>query len=205
MTIATAKPKAEVRSIKVVELRSAKDGEKTKISGYAAVFNSPSEDLGGFIEVIKPGAFSRALREKQDVVCVFNHDTDALMGRTRSGTLTLKEDTKGLFFECTLPDTQAARDMASLIDRGDVYGCSFRFRPNYANPDCQRWLFTDQQDVRELLDVDLFDVGPVTEPAYEATDVALRSRDEARAKNAPAPKSAPNRKRWVELSEAEMA
>ena len=186
MTTAT-KPtgtEPEIRSFKASELRAVKEGDKSKLIGYAAVFNSPSDDLGGFIETIKPGAFTRALKEKQDVKCVFDHAWAGtlLLGRTRSGTLKLWEDSHGLRFECDIPDTAGAKDVVTLIDRGDVYGCSFRFKVYTGGPNPgPTWVFMGDgsPDVRTLHDVDLFDVGPVTDPAYPKTDVALRSRDEA--------------------------
>src|SRR5438270_8135031 len=100
-----AAPAIERRFIKGGQIR-AKAGDKPGIEGYAAVFNEQF-DSGWFIETIKPGAFTRALKEKQDVRCLFNHDPNNLLGRTKSGTLSLKQDDSGLSYECDLnPDTR---------------------------------------------------------------------------------------------------
>lgn len=155
----------EFRYLAGTELR-AKGGNA--IEGYAAVFNSQSEDLGGFRESIRPGAFSRAIREKQDVRCLFNHNSDTILGRTRSGTLRLLEDSTGLQFNCDLPDTQAGRDVREMIRRGDINQCSFGF---VAQDDT----WSRDGKTRELVDVDLFDVSPVTYAAYPQTSVSARS------------------------------
>src|ERR1700757_1492359 len=105
----------ERRFVKASAIRAAADG-KPSISGYASVFNE-QYDSGWFIETIKPGAFSRALREAQDVRMLLNHNADFILGRTKADSLTLKEDTKGLYFDCTLPDTQSAKDVRTLIQR----------------------------------------------------------------------------------------
>ncbi len=148
-------------------------GGKRTISGYAAVFNTESERLGGwFVEVIRPGAFTNTLKTA-DVRCLFNHDPNHVLGRTASGTLTLREDQRGLFMECTLPDTQTARDLAESIGRKDVSQQSFAFRTVK-----DRWTYSDdpaKPAFRELLEAELFDVSPVTYPAYQDTDVGVRS------------------------------
>lgn len=156
----------ELRITSYGELRASADGKS--ISGYAAVFDSPSSDLGGFTEVIKPGAFARCIRDRQDVRCLFNHSPNHVLGRTASGTLELHEDSQGLFFKCSLPKTALASDLRESIARGDVSGCSFGFSVHEDN-----WPSGDR---RELLDIGtLYDVGPVTFPAYEGTNVAARS------------------------------
>jgi HK97 family phage prohead protease len=102
-------------------------GDKSmRIGGYAAVFNALSQDLGGFKERILPGAFARCLRSA-DVVCLFNHDPNQVLGRSTAGTLTLKEDGEGLYFECELPNTSVWRDCSEMVSRGDIRGCSFAF------------------------------------------------------------------------------
>src|SRR2546427_740708 len=97
----------EVRCVSGHELRASGNN----IEGYAAIFNSLSEDLGGFRERIRTGAFARAIREKQDCRALFNHNPNMILGRTRSGTLRLSEDGTGLLFDCNLPDTSAGRDV----------------------------------------------------------------------------------------------
>ena len=157
----------ETRTLRNTELR-AKAG--STISGYAAVFNSDSEELpGGFIETIRPGAFARAIRTGKDVRCFFNHDESRVLGRIASGTLRLSEDRTGLYFECDTPDSPTGRDVYTAIKRGDVSQCSFGFM----NPTD---LWNEAGTRRELIDVDLRDVSPVTFPAYHATSVEARGR-----------------------------
>lgn len=165
--------KREVRTIRHAQLR-AKDDNRG-ISGYAAVFNSPSEDLGWFREVIAPGAFSRCLGTNPDVRALFNHDPNLVLGRTKSKTLTVTEDNIGLHFDCDTPDTQVARDLQVSIDRGDVDQCSFSFAVNK-----QTWTEESGPDgktitTRTLQDVDLLDISAVTYPAYTQTSVSVRS------------------------------
>lgn len=131
------------------------------LTGYAAVYNSLSQDLGGFKERIIPGAFTRALREKPDVIAQFNHEGNQILGRTSSGTLSLRDDGKGLLYSVALADTEYHRHIYKLVQRGDIYQSSFMFRMVK-----EQWRTENGQDVRELLDVELFDVAPVTRPAY---------------------------------------
>lgn len=148
--------------------------------GYAAVFyqaddpGSEYELWPGLREHVLPGCFDRAIREKQDVRGLFNHDTDQVLGRLSAGTLRLSVDATGLRYEIDLPDTSLGRDLATSIDRGDITGSSFSFldqRTTYVRGE------GDAPDIRELQDVDLFDVGPVTFPAYESTTTGIRSAD----------------------------
>jgi HK97 family phage prohead protease len=144
-------------------------GDGARIIGYAAVFNTYSEPLGSFREIIRPGAFRNAL--EADVRALWNHDPNYVLGRTKNGTLTLAEDEKGLAVEIRPPDTQWARDVMESIRRGDVDQMSFSFRSVR-----ERWLTDrDGQQVRELLEVELFDVSPVTFPAYQETTVQVRA------------------------------
>lgn len=163
-----------------VELRASADGKKKKLVGMAAVYGSRSGDLGGFIEVIHPGAFTRALKEGQDILARAEHDTRLLLGRRSSGTLRVEETSEGLAYEIDLPDTQAGRDVATLVERGDIKGSSFAFKI----PDPQkgqRWSATeDGFPLRELLDLDLFDVAPTANPAYPETSVSARALEQAK-------------------------
>ena len=122
----------EIRNLPLTSLevrRDPKDNDARKIVGYAAVYNSDSEPIAGmFIERIRPGAFDRAIKEKQDVRALVNHDPTLILGRTKAETLSLKSDEKGLAIEITPPDTQVARDIIESIDRGDVDQMSFAFR-----------------------------------------------------------------------------
>lgn len=153
-----------------VELRAASaEGEAPRLVGYAAKFDRESEDLGGFIEVIRPGAFRRAVKE-DDVRCLHNHDANYILGRTKSGTLRLEEDEIGLRIEVEPPDTQWARDLAESIRRGDVDQMSFAFATV-----SDRWIEREGEPVlRELLEVRLYDVSPVVYPAYEDTEISVR-------------------------------
>lgn len=151
------------------EIRIHEDGDKRTIVGHAAVFNTLSEDLGGFREKIAPGAFKKAI-EKDDIRALLNHDPNIILGRNTAGTLRLKEDKKGLAIELDPPDTAAGRDLMVSMERGDITQMSFGFRTIV-----QEWDESDQNNVvRTLREVDLFDVSPVVFPAYPQTDVALR-------------------------------
>lgn len=161
-----------------VGIESRSDGGKT-IVGYAAVFYRATDSGTEYrlwkdmVERIKPGAFDRALSERQDVRGLFNHDAARILGRTASSTMRLSVDDVGLKYEIDLPDTQEARDLATLIDRGDITGSSFSFGANKTE-----WEdLPDGMSVRTLVDLDLYDVGPVTYPAYEATSAAVRSAE----------------------------
>lgn len=158
-----------------LELRQ--EGEpKPTIMGYAAVFDSLSEDLGGFRERIKVGAFTRTIREGADVRALVDHDPSKILGRNTAGTLRLKPNAKGLLSEIDPPDTTAGRDIVESIKRGDVSGMSFGFMVR-----SDEWHMEDGVPIRELLDVDLFDVSVVTFPAYPETDVAVRSLEKFKA------------------------
>jgi len=152
-------------------------GEPRRISGYAARFGVLSADLGGFKERIAPGTFSRAISENQDVRCLFNHSADHILGRTKSGTLRLKQDSNGLFFEADLPDTQDARDLFELIKRQDIAECSFSFDSLSDSWGEEKDADGKSLTVRTLRDVNLFDVSPCVFAAYpEGTSVAARNQ-----------------------------
>lgn len=161
-----------------IELRNADDTSPGTLEGYAAIYDSIVDIGGYFREVIRPGAFSRAIRDKQDVRALWNHDTGIILGRRSAGTLSISEDERGLKFSLQLPDTTAGRDAAVSIGRRDITGMSFGFRVTRA-----RWLEEENQDseLREILDLDLLEVSPVTFPAYADTEVGIRSRDQFRA------------------------
>lgn len=152
------------------ELRA--DGDTPKLVGYAALFNVLSELMFGFREIIRPGAFTRTLSEGADVRALWSHDPSFVLGRTTAGTLRLEEDERGLRFEIDPPNTQWARDLLESIRRGDVTQTSFAFRTV-----ADKWSSHDGEPLRELLDVDLYDVSPVAYPAYKATTVAVRAKD----------------------------
>ncbi len=149
----------------------AEGKEQVRFSGYAAVFNELSEDLGGFREKILPGAFAESIG-LDDVRALFNHDPNYVLGRSRAGTLQLSEDGHGLAFAIEAPDTQWARDLYESVKRGDVSQCSFGFRVIE-----DAWYTQDGEDRRDLKKVQLFDVSIVTYPAYQGTEASARSLD----------------------------
>lgn len=152
-----------------VEVRAADGGPR--IVGYAAVFDKQSVNLGGFTEIIRRGAFTKTLQDGADVRALWNHDSNYVLGRTKSGTLALTEDDTGLRIEVTPPDTQWARDLMETIRRGDVDQMSFGFRTVR-----DKWQSDENGvTVRELLEVALYDISPVTFPAYPDTQVQVRS------------------------------
>lgn len=164
----------EYRYLPARELRTSSDNGKRTISGYAAIFSSPSVDLGGFTEKIAPGAFTRSLRDKADVMLLHEHDArKGLLARTKSGTLDLTQDATGLHFRADLPNTTLGNDVAEMVSRGDLAGCSFGFCVPEGGDEWQR--LSDGNILRTLRDVDLFDVTVTASPAYPATSVKMRS------------------------------
>uniref|UniRef100_UPI00345E70F8 HK97 family phage prohead protease n=1 Tax=Mesotoga sp. TaxID=2053577 RepID=UPI00345E70F8 len=129
--------------------------------------------LGGFREKIQPGAFSEAI-VNDDVRALWNHDSNYVLGRNKAGTLKLSEDEHGLHYVVDLPDTQWAKDLLESIKRGDVTQSSFGFIV-----DSDEWAKQDGETVRTLTKVTLFDVSPVTYPAYPQTSTSARSILEA--------------------------
>jgi HK97 family phage prohead protease len=153
------------------ELRAESQGDKFQLAGYAALFNSPSKNLGGFVETIAPGAFDRALREKQVVRFTFNHSPDAVLSRSDNGTLKLSTDAKGLRFTAQLnKNIQQHQDIFEACKAGLYNECSFAF---IVAPDGQKWSPDGTQ--RTLLDVNLLDCSLVAEPAYPGTSASARS------------------------------
>lgn len=169
----------ETRSLKIRELRATKaeDG-KQYLEGRAASYNVLSESFGYWRERIVPGAFKRAVNDKQDVRHLINHDPTLVLGRTESGTLELAEDDQGLTFRTCLPNTDYAANLVELVTRGDVNECSFGFiavntawveEPDADNP-------KETMYVRELRDLDLFDISTVTFAAYPGTNTDVQTR-----------------------------
>lgn len=152
------------------------DGQGPKIVGHAAVFNRLSENLGGFREIIKPGAFDGVMQD--DVRGLFNHDPNFVLGRTKSGTLRLFLDDEGLRYEIDAPDTQTVQDLVlAPMRRGDIDGSSFQFKVAH---DGERWFYDDDGLLnREITKfARLYDVGPVAFPAYPDPTAATRSMQE---------------------------
>ncbi|MDE9557709.1 HK97 family phage prohead protease [Xenorhabdus bovienii] len=149
------------------------ENQPTRIVGYGSVFNSRSEPLWGFREIIKPGAFDEVLND--DVRGLFNHDPNFILGRSAAGTLTVSVDERGLQYTIQAPDTQTIRDLVlAPMQRGDITQSSFAFR---VARDGEHW-FEDEEGIviREISQFSrLFDVSPVTYPAYQEADSAVRS------------------------------
>jgi HK97 family phage prohead protease len=145
--------------------------------GYAARFNSQTTIAGLFDEVIRPGAFTRTLEEGDDVVALHNHDVNQLLGRRSVGSLELEQDDDGLRVRIFPPDTQHARDLGKLIERGDISQMSFSFTVPRGG---DRWGHPEEseRELREILEARLIDVSSVTFPAYKATSIALRSAED---------------------------
>lgn len=163
-----------IMPVEDIELRVT-DGNDPKITGYAAKFDKWSLDLGGFTEKIRKGAFDKVL--ENDVRALKNHDPNLLLGRTASGTLRLKTNSVGLHFDIDPPNTSTGRDTIEEIRRKDITGCSFSFVTEEED-----WrYYEDGPPERTIIKVgQLFDVGPVTYPAYPDTTVAARSMDKHR-------------------------
>ena len=167
--------KMERRAFEVedLEVRNEGEEEQNKIRGYAAVFDRLSEPLFGFREKIAPGAFEEAV-EKDDVRALWNHDPNYVLGRNKSGTLKMEEDDNGLYIEIDPPETQWAQDLMRSIERRDVTQMSFGFQVEE-----EEWDKSNKEEpIRTLNKVRLFDVSPVTYPAYPQTAVDVRSAEE---------------------------
>lgn len=166
----------ERRINEATHLEVRADEDSPRLVGYAAVFNSMSEDLGGFRETIAQGAFDRSL--SGDIRALWNHNTDNVIGRTTAGTLVLREDERGLYTEIYPP--ASAEGYLESVRRGDVSQMSFGFRVNED-------VVEESEDgllIRRLLDVELMEVSPVAFPAYPQTSIDARSLDEMRRRAA---------------------
>lgn len=139
------------------------------IRGLAVAYNVLSEDLGSFRERILPGAFAQSI-ETRDVAAVWNHNSDAVLGRLSNRTLQLHDEADGLRFDLWPPDTQAGRDAVVSIRRKDVYQCSFMF-----DVVRQSWADSEAGRLRTLEKCELYEISPVAFPAYAATSVQARS------------------------------
>lgn len=170
----------EIRSIDINIQKSADtEGEPLKLRGYAIVYNSLSEPLYGdlFRERINRGAFTKSLLEN-DQVCLWGHDTRYVLGRKSSGTLILREDDKGLYFEVSLPNTTWARDLKESVDRGDIKQMSFGFkvvRDNWI--DNKETLKEYGMPIREVEEITLHEISLVTFPVYTETNVRDKNND----------------------------
>jgi len=154
----------EKRSFETAEVRA----KGRKLQGYAALFGTEARIGGDLVETIAPGAFTETLANRADILALVDHDPSRLLARTRSGTLRLSQDTRGLAFDLDIPDTQAGRDVLTLAERGDLGGMSFGFTVRDEHLDGNQ---------RELRAVDLFEISVVAAfPAYEGTVINARSK-----------------------------
>ncbi len=142
----------------------------SQIQGYAAIFNSTTDitDGGGsFRESVDPHAFDRVLRSSPDVLILYNHSPNQLLGRTKSGTARVYADSRGLVYTCDLPDTQLGKDVYTLVQRRDLSGSSFGFAVTRDD-----WSVSGGVLTRRILEIGaLIDCSPVTMPAYPDTSV----------------------------------
>ncbi len=164
-------------STNTIEIRSG--GElravsSNKLTGYAAVFNKLSQDLGGFVEQIRAGAFANSLSDREPIRALYEHDDNKLLGSTRSGTLKLFEDHDGLRFELDLPATSYAQDLGVLVQRGDIAGMSFGFTVPQGG---DNWEVRSGVLTRDLIDIRLREITVTANPAYLDTSVAVRSME----------------------------
>ncbi len=154
----------EKRSFETAEVRA----RGRKLEGYAALFGAEARIGGGMVETIAVGAFTNTLETRADILALMDHDPSRVLARTRSGTLRLKQDTRGLAFELDVPDTQVGRDLLVLAERGDLGGMSFGFTAIDEAIDGSR---------RELRSVELYEISVVAAfPAYDGTVVNARSQ-----------------------------
>jgi len=153
--------------LRPIEVRAQEKGKVA--AGYAALFGEET-DLGYFREIIAPGAFTTEL--KSDVLALYDHDMGRVLGRSTSGTLRLSEDDTGLAVEIDLPDTSDGRDLATLMERGDIRGMSFGFQVTK-----ETWDETVDPPLRTVQAVNLIEVSAVARPQYADTSIALRSLD----------------------------
>ncbi len=164
------RPSPEIEQRALADLRA--DG--TKIIGYAVVFNTPSADLGGFVEVFEPSSVDRTLSEQLDVRALVNHDPSQVLGRTTAGTLKLVKDAHGLRVEIDPPDTSVGRDIRTSVGRGDMTGMSLSFY--VVPPKGERFERRAGQFTRIISDAVILETSIVTFPAYAATNAEVAQR-----------------------------
>lgn len=155
-----------------VQTRASDD--KRTLHGYAAVFNSDTDIGGWWIERVAPGAFADTIGG--DIRALVDHDWGRIIGRTKSGTLRLTEDARGLKVEVDVPNTSDGNDLWELVERGDISGMSFGFRVTK-----QSWDETGDTPIRTIETVELFEVSAVAFPAYDDTSIGKRDLEAARA------------------------
>lgn len=164
-------PQKMMRTFDISELntRNLEEGkEGVTLGGYAAIYNSRTTLWEGFDEIIAPNAFAKTLSENSDVRCLFNHDWSKVLGRTKSSTLRLFEDERGLKFEVDIPNNSYANDLVESMNRGDINQCSFGFFITQEELDWEC-----EPALRTILEVDLYEVSIVSIPAYDDTEAAV--------------------------------
>lgn len=185
---------------KKVEVRGD-DGKVPILQGHAAVYETWSPVYWGFKEIIRAGAFTKTLKDGADVLASRNHNIDHLLGRVANKTLVLREDDQGLYDEI-YPDmrVQHAADTVHMIERGDISQQSFMFEVIK-----ERWLFSedDEPDERELLEMKLYEVGPVTAAWYPTTDISLGERSLSHIEDAAKEGNAHARALWERVQRSE--
>jgi len=146
--------------------------EQNRVIGAGAVYNKRSQDLGGFVEIIREGAFTPSLEGSRDIKAFYNHDPNQILGTTESDPpLQIRDGKDGLLYEVEIPDTTYGRDLRENLKRKNVKGSSFQFRTVEDN-----WYKDDLGvTVREIIAAELFELGPVTNPAYLPTTAQMRS------------------------------
>ena len=153
-----------------IETRVSKLGtESGKLVGVAVAYGTRSQDLGGFVEIIEPGAFSKHLVTNPDVRCLYEHDKKDLLGRTTSGTLRLSDSQQELAVEIDPPATRAGADCVELVKRGDLSGMSFGFSVVK-----DHWDMKAKPPVRSVIEARLHEVTITSNPAYLTSAIALR-------------------------------
>ena len=169
-----------IRNIGNVELRALESPESRTITGYAVVFDTPSQDMG-FIETIKRGAITQELVDSCDVFAKFNHDDNKVLARSNQGkgSLKLTVDEHGLKYEFDAPNTDLGNELLEYIKRGDIYQSSFAFALSPDDKDSQKWEKRNGKLYRTINKIAyIFDVSPVFQPAYLTTSVDKRSMEE---------------------------
>jgi HK97 family phage prohead protease len=194
----TDRERRDARHFAGLEVRVEQREDGTKVlRGTGLVFGQESVDLGNFVEVIDPAV---RINFAPDLVALFNHNSDVVLGRSPA-TMKVERTGGGVVYEVEPPDPPAARDVMTLVERGDVRGNSFQFRTKQ-----DRWeRLADGREKRTLLEIDVEEMGPVVFPAYPNTDVglAMRSRD-AWLQEERQPSGEPERRRReLELIEVE--
>lgn len=157
------------------EIRTAADlsANNKKLIGQPIVYNSRSENLGGFVEMIAPNAFSEQLATAPDIRALVEHDSKLILGRTKSGTLKINENHSGLQVEIEPPNTQSSRDLMVSVERGDISGMSFSFSVPEGG---DSWDFEQTPALRTVNKAILHEVTITSLPAYQATNIQVAKR-----------------------------